>query len=98
MSEYKCEYCGKDLKASVDNYISGQVDHIIPRSKGGTNDPCNLADSCWQCNFLKRAWDPRKIAGAHASRDELIRVVQTEMKKWRQEFGRDLGLEDSPQA
>ena len=27
---YKCEYCDKDILASVDNYLSWELDHIIP--------------------------------------------------------------------
>lgn len=32
-------------------YLS--VDHIVPRSRGGTNDPSNLRCLCTTCNTLK---------------------------------------------
>lgn len=34
-----------------------QIDHKIPVSKGGTNDPENLLISCAQCNNRKSARD-----------------------------------------
>jgi len=29
------------------------IDHIIPRSKGGTDEPFNLITSCVECNLGK---------------------------------------------
>jgi len=31
------------------------VDHILPRSEGGTDDPDNLQALCWRCNQDKGA-------------------------------------------
>ncbi len=33
--------------------MRASVDHIVPRAKGGTNDPCNLQLAHLQCNSLK---------------------------------------------
>lgn len=44
--EYKCVECG-----STDNL---SIDHIIPRSKGGTNKKENLRTLCIKCNSKKR--------------------------------------------
>jgi ATP adenylyltransferase len=33
------------------------VDHILPRSEGGTDDPDNLQALCWRCNQDKGAGD-----------------------------------------
>jgi len=44
---YTCQYCG-----SVGGKLEG--DHIIPISKGGTNDIENLATSCRRCNRQKK--------------------------------------------
>ena len=44
--KYTCQYCGctcSDL----------EVDHIIPVSKGGTDDIRNLATACMMCNRAK---------------------------------------------
>jgi hypothetical protein len=35
--------------------VTLEVDHIHPRSKGGTDHPDNLVTACWDCNAGKRA-------------------------------------------
>lgn len=45
---FKCIYCG----ATAENDTL-EIDHIIPASKGGTNDPGNLAVACRTCNIGK---------------------------------------------
>lgn len=49
-SEFKCYYCGIDLKVS-----EAQKEHIIPRSKGGSSriDSGNIVASCYKCNMKK---------------------------------------------
>lgn len=42
---YKCVYCQKDI-----NMETVTIDHIIPLSRGGSNDLTNLACSCKICN------------------------------------------------
>lgn len=43
-----CAYCGKPL-----NRETFTVDHVIPKSKGGTNDIENLLPCCFDCNQQK---------------------------------------------
>lgn len=42
---FTCRYCGKSSPQVI-----LEVDHIIATAKGGTDDPMNLATSCWDCN------------------------------------------------
>ena len=50
--EHKCQYCG-----TTENLC---VDHIIPRSKGGSNDFCNLVTACLSCNSKKGGRTPEQ--------------------------------------
>lgn len=46
--KFKCRYCGVS-----NNSVKCQIDHIIPVSKGGTNDIDNLCLACKNCNLKK---------------------------------------------
>lgn len=46
----RCEYCLMPQKASTIPY---QIDHIISKQHGGTNDDSNLALCCPICNRYK---------------------------------------------
>ena len=46
---YTCQICG----ATVKDGAKLEIDHIIPQSKGGTNDENNLQVLCKQCNCEK---------------------------------------------
>ena len=43
---FKCRYCGRGAKENV----VLQVDHVVPRSAGGTDDLSNLLTACSECN------------------------------------------------
>ena len=53
-----CQLCGVKTRFFKSLYdtpfdtgpVAGSVDHIIPVSKGGTDDPQNLRWSCRSCN------------------------------------------------
>lgn len=45
---FVCRYCGANPMTAV-----LEVDHVVPKSKGGTNDPINLVTSCFSCNSGK---------------------------------------------
>ena len=44
---YICQYCGR---SSWKDEVKLEVDHIMPISKGGTDDINNLTTSCRKCN------------------------------------------------
>ncbi len=47
---FACQWCG----AYAPDVVL-EIDHILPRSKGGTDDPFNLRTSCRDCNRGKGA-------------------------------------------
>lgn len=48
--EFRCVYCGK---SSIENKTELHLEHIHPRSKGGTNNIDNIITSCNTCNGEK---------------------------------------------
>ena len=48
--EGHCAYCGKKIQ-----YKDMQVDHILPKRSGGTDNIDNLFPTCRRCNHYKRA-------------------------------------------
>lgn len=51
--EHRCRYCGatqEDARLTID--------HVIPRSLGGTNEPTNLVTACSDCNAGKSSSNP----------------------------------------
>lgn len=43
----KCGYCGCDLRGVY------EIDHILPLTRGGTNEVANLMVCCEKCNYEK---------------------------------------------
>lgn len=52
---YMCHICGKKTnpKAGPSDPSFPSLDHIVPRSKGGTNADYNLSTACRLCNALR---------------------------------------------
>jgi hypothetical protein len=52
---YKCVYCDYDASVSYEAWLRARlnVDHWIPRSKGGSDEMDNLLTACGPCNSGK---------------------------------------------
>jgi hypothetical protein len=48
---FKCRLCGKS--PATHNSIVLEIDHVIPKSRGGDNNPKNLQTLCSKCNCGK---------------------------------------------
>ena len=83
--KFRCCYCGRDLLRSIEDYDVWNFDHIIPLSKGGTNDTKNKVVACKLCNFVKRNFDVRAIAGNDASKEELFALAKAHISSRRSE-------------
>jgi hypothetical protein len=64
----KCTYCGKTEDLTID--------HIIPGSLGGTNDPTNLQVLCRSCNSVKN----NRLSSAQASAELGSTLNQSRLK------------------
>lgn len=51
--DFTCTYCG-----AHDGKL--ECDHVVPVSRGGTNDEANLATACKPCNSSKHAKTPEE--------------------------------------
>ena len=49
---HSCVYCGSSKNLTLD--------HVIPKSRGGTNDWTNLVTSCFKCNLKKANRTPEE--------------------------------------
>ena len=58
---FHCMYCGQEL-ASNNDY---ELDHIIPKIKGGKDHYLNLAASCRDCNRIKSNKTPEEAGLPH---------------------------------
>jgi 5-methylcytosine-specific restriction endonuclease McrA len=47
---FRCRYCGR---SGAQGEVKLHVDHVVPVSKGGTNDIDNLVTACEECNLGK---------------------------------------------
>ena len=68
-----CAYCG-----SKPNFLT--IDHVIPRSQEGTNEPNNLLPACKNCNESKGSkslanWYNRRNYRYTAERWEKIKAI-----------------------
>lgn len=57
---FLCCYCGSDLHDAKPSDIN--LDHIKPRSKGGSNSETNLITACKSCNSQRQAKSVKEYA------------------------------------
>jgi 5-methylcytosine-specific restriction endonuclease McrA len=60
---YRCQYCGRSA-AELKPRHSLTRDHVVPLSRGGTNDWSNVVTACSPCNTRKASLFPAEI-GMH---------------------------------
>ena len=62
---FTCQYCGQNI--SDDENIKLEVEHVIPKSKGGTDTFNNLVTSCFRCNRGKYSDSPIVFTTKHTT-------------------------------
>lgn len=48
---FRCVYCGR---SPIEDGVKLEVDHVYPKSKGGSDSMENLVTACWECNQGKK--------------------------------------------
>jgi 5-methylcytosine-specific restriction endonuclease McrA len=71
---WSCVYCGRRVTDSAEVPVVLTLDHLLPKSLGGTNDASNLVSACRQCNCSRqdRAWTEFAPGGAQRRIRRLI--------------------------
>ena len=82
-SMHCCEYCRTQAQYSADAFI---VDHITPRSLGGSTTHDNLALCCYGCNQHK----PRRTAAPDPVTDARVPLFHPPEHRWEEHFAQRL--------
>lgn len=71
--EFTCLYCGRKSPEVV-----LEIDHIVPVSAGGTDDPINLTAACWDCNRGKAGVSLGQVMTGEDPHDRAILLLERE--------------------
>jgi hypothetical protein len=74
-----CEYCRSQDAFSPQSF---SAEHVVPRSRGGTTSPENLAWSCQGCNAHKYT----KVEGWDAATGRMGPLFHPRAHRWREHF------------
>lgn len=91
---FRCQYCAKKYPAA-----ELTLDHILPRSRGGSDEPGNLCASCYPCNQRKGDRTPDEarmplLSTPSALRYGLDRAVLNHLAETRAEWRPYLFLDE----
>ena len=74
---FKCVYCGK-----TPPMIILEVDHINPKSKGGSDDIDNLVTACFDCNRGKAANELSDVPQTIAEKTKVLEEKESQMVEY----------------
>lgn len=78
-AEYLCEYCHSSERLSASRFT---VDHVIPKSLGGSDEIDNLALACRRCNEKRYNF----VAGIDPETQEIVPIFNPRRQKWEEHF------------
>lgn len=76
---HRCEYCRLPTRGQVATF---PIDHVIPKTVGGTNGVENLALTCPHCNAHK--WTA--VEGPDPETGEAVRFFHPRQDEWEDHF------------
>ena len=76
---WRCCYCGGRMDTQKGRPDSATVEHVIPKAKGGTDNPGNLVAACERCNSARGStYRPEhREALAHVWKRPTVRPQET---------------------
>ncbi len=78
-ARYIREYCHSPERLSANRFT---VDHVIPKSLGGSDELDNLALACRRCNERRYNF----IAGIDPDTQEIVPIFNPRKQKWKEHF------------
>jgi 5-methylcytosine-specific restriction endonuclease McrA len=78
-AKYLCEYCHSLELLSANRFT---IDHIVPRSLGGSDDIDNLALACRRCNERRYNF----VAGIDPETQEIVPIFNPRQQEWAEHF------------
>lgn len=78
-ANYRCEYCRTSSRLIGMPLV---MDHILPRSIGGSEERNNLAASCYHCNEFKGA----RTHAIDPATSELVPLYNPRVQRWSEHF------------
>jgi hypothetical protein len=75
--DFKCIYCGKGTPD-----VTLEIDHILPVSKGGTNDINNLVTACFDCNRGKTNIELKTVTNSMQLNMEILKEREKQYKEY----------------
>jgi HNH endonuclease len=78
-AKYLCEYCHSLELLSANRFT---IDHIVPRSLGGSDDLDNLALACRRCNERRYNF----VAGIDPETQEIAPIFNPRQQQWADHF------------
>ena len=72
---WKCCFCGCYMTEIAGKKNSVTVEHVVPKSMGGTDDVENLAASCYRCNNNRGTKDANEFCPSKVDADEKSKAL-----------------------
>jgi hypothetical protein len=78
-ANHRCEYCQTSSRLTGTPLV---MEHILPRSLGGTDERRNLAAACYRCNEFKGA----KTEAPDPETGQVVPLFNPRTEMWRANF------------
>ncbi len=77
---FVCQYCGLDASKDFETWWHANlnIDHVVPKSHGGTDEENNLVVACRACNLYKGSAPCRSLDEAR----KVISEKRAQAERW----------------